>query len=169
MVQVHVARFSAAPDFSSPFGSVSTAHLQPEHLLLRRSVTEPLFPLLWQCITGRKTANETAVQTALRELQEESSLNPLRMWTLPYVSHWYDTANDAVELVPCFGILVSADATVHLSHEHDCFSWASLDDATEQLVIPAHKHCMVLFHQLLMEIQQSSLSALSRVYEIPLR
>ena len=56
-----------------------------DYLLLRRSEVEVL-PGTWQAVHGRIRPGETAPQTALRELSEETGLEPLAMHQIDVVN-----------------------------------------------------------------------------------
>lgn len=131
MVQVHIARF--------------TKERQLELLVLRRSPDVHLYPGIWQCVTGRVNTQESAVQAAIREVLEETSLIPLRMWTLPHVAAWYSPNDNRVEHSPCFGVMVAESSQPRLSNEHDAFEWLSPATANTQLLIPTQRVCVELF------------------------
>jgi dATP pyrophosphohydrolase len=130
-IQVHVARKAQAQQ--------TTQHEYWEHLLLRRAPDEPVYPRLWQVVTGTIDDGETAVQTAFRELQEETGLHVEELWVLPYVGSFFDVGSNAFAMIPCFAAVVdAADAHVHLSTEHSDYLWLALEQATAQLVMPSH-------------------------------
>jgi 8-oxo-dGTP pyrophosphatase MutT (NUDIX family) len=110
----------------------------PEWLLLHRAKDEPLYPGIWQLITGEVLA-ETSLQGALRELREETGLAPLRFWVVPHVSSFYDSHHDAIVLVPLFAAQVAQDAPVILSREHDRYEWLTFEEAEKRLVWPAQR------------------------------
>jgi 8-oxo-dGTP pyrophosphatase MutT (NUDIX family) len=115
-----------------------------QHLLLRRSATQSRFPDMWQVITGTIEPNETPLQTAFREIEEEAGLRVGELWVLPHVGMFYDAVRNAMNLVPCFAAVLSDEdsstADVILSDEHSAFEWCSSLRAEEQLVIPSHLH-----------------------------
>ena len=74
----------------------------PVYLLLRRSITEMLYPGSWQIVTGTVHEPETALQAALRETLEETGLVPERFWALPFTGSFYDHATDRVRIAPFF-------------------------------------------------------------------
>ena len=85
-------------------------------LLLKRAETK-IYEHLWQGVAGKIEKGETAVETAIRELKEETGFTPTRMFVADYVSKFYESHDDRINLVPVFGIEVK-DSGVALSKEH---------------------------------------------------
>jgi dATP pyrophosphohydrolase len=101
-------------------------------LLLQRNV-DRIYEHLWQGVAGKIQPGETAWEAALRELKEETQLQPVRMFVADHVSTFYETHGDRINLVPVFGIEVDSDRVV-LSDEHRDYRWVTLDEALELLV-----------------------------------
>lgn len=58
-------------------------------LALKRSSGNPIYPGLWQAVTGTIEAGETAIECALREVEEETGLKPKEIWTIPFVGTFF--------------------------------------------------------------------------------
>ena len=101
------------------------------YLLLKRNKNR-IYEHLWQGVAGKIEKDETAWQAAIRELKEETSLKPFRMFAVDYISTFYESHYDRVNLVPVFGIEVK-DRKVILSEEHIDYEWLSFRDAYERL------------------------------------
>jgi len=101
------------------------------YLLLKRNKNR-IYEHLWQGVAGKIEKDETAWQTAIRELKEETSLKPFRMFAADHISTFYESHQDRVNLVPVFGIEVK-DKKVILSEEHIDYEWLSFKDAYEKL------------------------------------
>ena len=101
------------------------------YLLLKRNKNR-IYEHLWQGVAGKIEKDETAWQAAIRELKEETSLKPFRMFTADHISTFYESHQDRVNLVPVFGIEVK-DRKVILSEEHIDYEWLSFKDAYERL------------------------------------
>ena len=94
-----------------------------EFLQIRRSADSGEYQGSWQTVYGGVKAGETAVQAALRELQEETGLVPLVMWQVEYLESFYFMAKDYVVMMPVFAVEVARDAVVRLNEEHDAARW----------------------------------------------
>ena len=62
-------------------------------LILKRSKTK-IYEHLWQGVAGKIEKGETASQTAIRELKEETGLVPYRMFVADHVSTFYESNFD---------------------------------------------------------------------------
>lgn len=103
-----------------------------EFLLLKRAASQT-YPDIWQMITGSVEENEKAFIAAVRELFEETSLKPDKIWLVPNVNSFYEPAKDVICLVPVFVSLVNTDAKVSISNEHSEFKWVNKKEAVEML------------------------------------
>jgi 8-oxo-dGTP pyrophosphatase MutT (NUDIX family) len=92
-----------------------------EFLTLRRSLHQRVLPGIWQPVTGRKKPHESLFQAAIREVREETSLEPVRWWALEAPILYFDSSLDAVVALPIFAAEVGAKDSVRLSPEHDAF------------------------------------------------
>jgi dATP pyrophosphohydrolase len=101
------------------------------YLLLKRS-SESMYGKLWQGITGKIDNDETAWQTAIREVEEETSLVPVKLNVVEHVSSFYEAFGDTVNFVPIFGAEVES-SDVNLSNEHEVHRWVTLNEALDYL------------------------------------
>ncbi len=125
-IQVHVAAW--------------VEHLQQyNYLALRRGSTDPLYPGLWQAITGTIEPSETAINCAIREIREETGLIPKQVWTIPFVAVFFDPYKDEVNASPIFGVTVDFNQQISISGEHDDYKWLSLEQFIEVVELPSHK------------------------------
>ena len=92
----------------------------------------------WRMIGGKVGPGETAWETALRELAEETRWAPgrglLHLWALPSVNAHYDWAADRVVLAPAFAAEVGGDPV--LDDEHDAAAWLPAEAAAARLAWP---------------------------------
>ena len=87
-----------------------------EYLVLRRVEYHANGDWEWTPPAGASEGDETALETAVRELREETGLElPLRL------------VRDAEWAL--FVAEAPADARIVLSDEHDAYDWVSLDEA----------------------------------------
>lgn len=85
---------------------------------------------MWQPVTGSIEEGETAVEAALRELNEETGLRPLRFYNADYVETFYAADNDCVVFVPVFLAIVEEGKEVQIDpREHDLFAWSTYEEA----------------------------------------
>lgn len=119
----------------------------PEYLVLRRAPDEPLYPRMWQIVTGTIRDGETAVAAALREVGEETGLEPLHCWVVPYTPSFYDQMHDAIQVCPLFAVQVSAGVEPRLSAEHADHCWCSYPDALSRLVWPGQRTGLEITHK----------------------
>lgn len=131
-IQVHIVRISPEN--------------KPEYLVIKRSDNSNLYPSVWQVITGWIDNGETAIQTALREVQEETGLNPIKICTIPYVASFFNPIRDLVQFAPVFGMMVDNNAHVKLSVEHSEFKWLNFENCLDFLEFPTHKIGTEIFH-----------------------
>jgi dihydroneopterin triphosphate diphosphatase len=119
------------------------------YLLLKRADDEPVYPGMWQIVTGALDDGESALAGSLRELREETGLVPLQYWAVPHTSMFYDHRNDAVQILPLFAARVSSEAAVRLSTEHSEFSWVEYAEARSRIVWPAQKAGLDMVEQVI--------------------
>lgn len=87
----------------------------------------------WSYLAGHVEAGETGWRAALRELREETALEPESFWATSFCEQVYFAATDAIEIVPAFVARVPAGAPVRLNGEHSAFRWVSLEEAAALL------------------------------------
>jgi len=130
-----------------------------EYLLLRRSAGEPLYPGMWQFVTGRVEAAETATAAALRELREETGCAPESFWVVPSVSAFYDPSADAIRSVVLFAARLPCAGNVRLSAEHDAHAWLPPPAARQGLVWPSQRHCLDIVEEYILRGEAGKLLA----------
>ena len=120
---------------------------RPEYLIMQRAPEDPVFPGIWQIVTGTVEEGETALAASLRELQEETGAAPERYWVAPFTNALYDHDRDAVSLIPFFAAQVSPDCEPRLSAEHVAHLWLPLAEARTRLVWPGQRNGLSVVHQ----------------------
>ena len=103
-----------------------------EFLLLKRSPVQ-YYPNLWQMVSGKIKDNETAYQTALREIKEETNLTPEKFWAAPTVNSFYSPDKDYICLLPVFAVKVEFNSEVTVSKEHTEYRWVNPEEAKQLL------------------------------------
>ncbi len=120
-----------------------------EHLLLRRAPGDLLYPGIWQVVTGQIEPGETAIAAALREFTEETGLKPLRFWSVPQVTAFYDHHSDEVDFCALFACQVGDAVRPVLSAEHDRYRWTVSAEAAPLLVWPSQRDALAMVEQII--------------------
>ena len=72
---------------------------------------------------------ETAWQTALREIREETGLTVARLYSADYNEQFYESGRNTFTVVPVFVAYVDSSQTVRLNAEHSEFRWVTIAEA----------------------------------------
>lgn len=144
-IQAHIARKISEKDF--------------EFLILKRSNYSNIYPGIWQVITGTIKTDEKPIDCAIREMYEETSLKPLKIWKIPYVAIFYNHFDNKIHTSPVFGFLVNQDDQVKISEEHSEFKWLNINDIRKLLQLPSHIEGTNIFYDYV-------LSKNSQIYQI---
>lgn len=99
-------------------------------LLLKRSDNAKIYPGIWQMITGTIESHEHTKETLLRELEEETGLKPVKLYSIPRVNTFYLAISDKICMSPVFLALVETDE-IRISEEHSEYKWASYELARD--------------------------------------
>lgn len=122
-----------------------------EYLLLQRARHEELYPLLWQMVTGRIEAGETAIDAAKREIEEETGIRNAEVAVVPYVASFYFPPDDSIHHVPVFAVEVPEDTDILLSSEHTALEWLSYSPAWERLTFPGHREGLRILREYVLD------------------
>jgi dihydroneopterin triphosphate diphosphatase len=112
-----------------------------EVLVLRRAPAGRS-PGSWETVHGHIETGETPVQAALRELHEETGLEPLRLYNVSRTEAFYRHTSDEIVLIPVFAGLVAPNATARLSSEHDRVEWLAPPAAAARLSWPRDRRAL---------------------------
>lgn len=93
----------------------------------------------WQAVHGKIEPGEKASEAALREVREETGLEPVRLFVVNHVEVLYDPRADQIALVPIFAAEVLGDPKVTLSGEHERAEWCSVADALRRFIWPTQR------------------------------
>jgi dATP pyrophosphohydrolase len=105
-------------------------------LLLKRK-TAPVGA--WCPVSGRIEAGETAWQTALREIREETGLKDGALYTTGVTDSFYDVQANTIELMPVFLFMIVRETAVTLDEAQSEHAWLDVDAALAQLTFAGHK------------------------------
>ncbi len=103
-------------------------------LLLKRA-PHKIYPSTWQMITASCEKGETAKQTVVRELYEETGLRAEKLFSVPHVNTFYFDINDSICLSPVFLVTVNTELVI-ISDEHTEYKWVTYDEAVQQIHWP---------------------------------
>jgi len=112
-----------------------------ECLLLRRALGGRC-PGSWEMVHGHVEPGEPPPDAALRELNEETGLAPLRLYNLSRVESFYLHRRDAVMLVVMFAAFVDGSPAVQLGPEHDDSAWMPVEQAKRRFAWPREVRCL---------------------------
>jgi len=99
-------------------------------------------PGSWEAVHGHIEAGETPVQAALREMREESGLDPVRLYNLSRVEAFYRHQTDQIALIPVFVGVVDARAEPRHSSEHDRAEWLAPAAAAARFSWPRERRAL---------------------------
>ncbi|MEG8947452.1 NUDIX hydrolase [Rosettibacter firmus] len=116
-----------------------------EFLLLKRS-KEVEYPDLWQMVTGSIEKGEEFFQTALRELNEETGLKPIKLWLVPNINSYYEEEKKELNLIHVFVALVNKNNQVKISNEHTEFMWVDKKTAKQLVAWDGQRKSMNLIY-----------------------
>ena len=117
-----------------------------EFLLLKRA-EDQIYPGIWQMVSGKIKENESAYETAIRELKEETGLISLKIWSAPKINSFYSADTDSINLIPVFAIMVEKNSNVTISKEHCEFKWVTSEDAQKLLAWDGQRKAVRLIEE----------------------
>jgi dATP pyrophosphohydrolase len=134
----------------------SVVNSVPHYLMLRRSQSEPVYPDIWQFVSGSIERGETALAASLRELKEETGFVPVRFWNVPYMNTFLDAAKDIVHISAVFAAQVPPNSQPFLSKEHYQFEWCGYERAQQLLVWPGQVRAIQIIHDYIVQGKQAA-------------
>jgi type II secretory ATPase GspE/PulE/Tfp pilus assembly ATPase PilB-like protein/8-oxo-dGTP pyrophosphatase MutT (NUDIX family) len=118
-------------------------------LVLQRSAVTRC-PGAWETVHGRLEGGERPEDGVLREIREETGLEPERLYVIT-VQPYYLKASATVQLAVVFAAFVAESADVTLGDEHQRFEWLGVDAALARFVWPRERAALAEIVALLRE------------------
>jgi dihydroneopterin triphosphate diphosphatase len=109
-------------------------------LALQRARSGTRCPNAWETVHGTLEAGESPEEGALRELREETGLEPTRFYSVT-VQPYYLFRMRTVQLAVVFCAFVDSDAVV-LGPEHQRHEWLSPEAAARRFVWPRERDAL---------------------------
>lgn len=125
--------------FLASLVAVRKTETRHEVLLLKRTQT-----LIgeWCQVAGSIEDGETAWQTALRELDEETGLRPNALYSADICEKFYEADRDAITIAPVFIAFIDNSAAITLNHEHSEYRWVSFGEAIEMVAFGGQRRVL---------------------------
>ncbi|AUZ04638.1 MULTISPECIES: dihydroneopterin triphosphate diphosphatase [Vitreoscilla] len=141
--------------FKRPVSVLVVIHHQYQQFLLLQRSDNPLF---WQSVTGSLETDETPLQTAVRELCEETgvclSASDIDDWHLSYdydiyPEYWYRYApNVRTNTEHVFSVNIAPNATITIApREHSAYQWVDADTALSMAYSPSNQQAIAALIQ----------------------
>ena len=132
--EIPIRSFSIAAFVCRKFGKSC------EYLVLKRH--SRLYDETWQMVSGKVEKGETAWQTALREIKEETGIMPVRLFSADCVEVFYEHNQNCVNVIPVFLAFAPEDCDVALNpEEHSEFRWVPFNEAMDILHFDVRREC----------------------------
>jgi 8-oxo-dGTP pyrophosphatase MutT (NUDIX family) len=131
-------------------------------VLVLQRVADGKRPNSWETVYGKIDAREKPAKAAVRELREETGLQPESLYNVT-VSSFYLHASNTIQMCITFAAFVSDDAPVTLGEEHQQFDWLSIDEACERFTWPREAHALRDAHHLLKNGNAASVEDVLRI------
>lgn len=112
--------------------------VRSQFLLLLRG-PDMAMPGTWQAVHARIRSGESAVDTALREIESTTGLTPLHLFTADFVAQFYDHRTDSILLSPAFAAEVGSRSNPRLAEGFVDFAWCDLEETTSRLPLTSQR------------------------------
>ena len=83
----------------------------------------------WEFPGGKVEKHECDHEALLREIKEETAIQPQRLFSADYIEQFYEPSLNVIEMIPAFVGFCAENQSVLLNHEHTEYRWCSLSEA----------------------------------------
>lgn len=118
-----------------------------EFLILKRSKVK-VYSGQWRMVGGKVKDLEKYWQAALREIREETSMQPTKFWTVPSTNQFYEYQSDSILNIPAFAAEMANNEDPKLDDEHDDFKWIKFEQIREYIFWPEQRRLMNLIYDI---------------------
>ena len=105
-------------------------------LLLKRN--SAVLRNVWCYIGGSIEEGEAACQAAYREIEEETGIKDVSLYTSNLFDQIYSPAYNYIYMAPVFVGYVDEGQSVELNEEHQDYNWLSFQEAIETVSLPGN-------------------------------
>lgn len=116
---------------------------KPHFLIFKRS-SKKIYANQWRMVGGKVQKGEERWRAALRELKEETGLEPIKFWSIPSVNQFYEAKTDTVHSIPAFAAEIEKNAQIKLDEEHTEFKWIGIEEVEQYIPWPEQRRLMRL-------------------------
>ena len=99
-----------------------------------------MFGVIWG---GSIESGETAWESALREIKEETGISKILLYSANKFDQIYSPQENYVYLAPVFVGYVENDEEVKLNEEHSEYRWLSFTEAIETVSLPGNDEVLL--------------------------
>lgn len=114
-------------------------------LLLKRATS--VFRDIWCYIGGSIEEGETAWQSALREIKEETGITKVSLYISNKFDQFYSPNENYIYIAPVFVGYVDDAQSVQLNYEHSDYKWLSFNEAIELVDLPGNDEVLTFIEK----------------------
>ncbi|MDZ7816738.1 MAG: NUDIX domain-containing protein [Planctomycetota bacterium] len=123
---------------------------EARYVVMERTPDENVGPGFWQFVTGTHPNEEWSPITALREVEEECGLRPVRLYAVDHIHRIWLAKQDRIIHGPVFAAELPQGQVV-LSEEHSAYKWESCEEAMKTLRRRSQRQSLAAFHEDIVE------------------
>ncbi|GAK14081.1 NUDIX pyrophosphatase [Geomicrobium sp. JCM 19039] len=116
---------------------IAAVLLKNNHVLLLKRNDAPLQGA-WCYIGGGIEEGERAWEAALREIEEETGVTDVSLYTSNTFDQFYSPEQNEIYIAPVFVGLVKEATPIVLNDEHSEYRWLTIEAAKEQATMPGN-------------------------------